>query len=119
MRRTVSVVMSVGIILLLIASAATSEAARNPTRPEKHKIRQVLDRNGVSCAIWPGSCHRKIKVSTKLETWAAAYITGPQVQGDVASLHRKHHKWHVHQVGNGGGCGVPRKVRKDLRLACY
>jgi len=118
MRRVVTVAVLLSIALLLVASA--SEAARNPTKTEKHKIRPVLDRNGVSCSAWPGlRCHRKIKISTKRQTWAAAYITGRQVQGDVASLHRKHHKWRVHQIGNGGGCGVPSKVRADLKLACY
>lgn len=117
MRKVVIVAVSLGLVVLLIAGA--SEAARNPTKPEKHKIARVLERHGFDCSFVAGSCHRKIKVSTKRQTWAAAYISGSQVQGDVASLHRKHHKWHVHQIGNGGGCGVPSKVRDDLKLACY
>jgi hypothetical protein len=118
MKRTVIIAASLIIAVLLIA-VATSNAARNPTKPEKRKIARVLERKGFDCSFVAGGCHRKIKVSTKLETWAAAYIRGSGVQGAVASLHRKNHKWRVHQIGNGGGCGVPRKVRKDLKLACY
>ena len=75
MRKTATVVMSMGIALLMIASA-TSEAARNPTKPEKKGIAKALEREGFDCRFVSGSCHRKIKVSTKKETWAAAYISG-------------------------------------------
>ena len=86
---------------------------------EKKGIAKALEREGFDCRFVSGSCHRKIKVSTKKQTWAAAYISGSAVQPTSASIHRKHHSWHVHQIGNGGGCGVPSKVRKDLKLDCY
>ncbi len=119
MRRVVTLGASLGVVLLLITSV-TSEAARNPSKHEKKGIVKALQREGFDCRfVATGSCHRKIKVSTKRQTWAAAYISGSQIQGDVASLHRKHHKWHLHQLGNGGGCGVPKQVRRELKLACY
>jgi hypothetical protein len=42
-----------------------------------------------------------------------------EVQADVASFHRRHGRWRLHTAGNGGGCGVPASVRRDLRLACF
>ncbi len=36
-----------------------------------------------------------------------------------AYLRRRDGRWRVHQRGNGGGCGDPRAVRRDLHLACY
>ena len=118
MRRALTVAVSLGTVLLLIVST-TSEAARNPTKPEKKGIARALEREGFDCSFVSGGCHRKIKVSTKKQTWAAAYISGSAVQPTSASIQRKHHSWHVHQIGNGGGCGVPKKVRNDLKLACY
>jgi hypothetical protein len=115
MRKLLSILV---VAVLVFGLAAASEAARNPTKAEKEKIAQAL-KGKFDCSMVGGSCHRKIKVSTKQQTWAAAYISGSAVQGDVASLHRKHHRWHVHQIGNGGGCGVPEDVAGDLKLACY
>lgn len=110
-----------GAILLLILAlvASPADADRNPTHQEKRKIAQAL-KGQFDCSFASGgSCHRKIKVSTKKQTWAAAYITGSGVQPAAASLHRKNHRWRIHQIGNGGGCGVPDKVAADLKLACF
>jgi hypothetical protein len=64
-------------------------------------------------------------VSTARRSWAAVYLRpakkryANEVQSDLASFHRRQRIWRLHQVGNGGGCGVPRSVRRDLRLACF
>jgi hypothetical protein len=56
--------------------------------------------------------------------WAAVYVTGTpghvdQVQADAASVfHTARRGWVVHQAGNGGGCGVPARVRAELQLSC-
>ena len=82
----------------------------------------VFDRAGVSCDVFPeeAECHRRFRVSTVNERWAAAYIRGGsgEVQGGAASAKRKNHRWHVVQIGNGGGCDVPKPVRQDLGLGC-
>jgi hypothetical protein len=64
-----------------------------------------------------------VRVSTVRHGWAAAYIRARlghegTVQPDVARVRRKRGRWRVHQIGNGGGCGVPQAVRRDLRLRC-
>jgi hypothetical protein len=75
-----------------------------------------------------GHCVRfEIHVSTANENWAAVSILPAEwiegcigfVQGDVISMHRVREKWRRHQYGNGGGCNMPARVRKDLRLHCW
>src|SRR4051794_12875495 len=105
--------------LALIATSiavAPAGADRKPNDRERESISRVLNNSGVSCDAFPGMrCHRTIKVSTVNERWAASYVSGgPGVQGGVASLERKNHRWRIHQVGNGGGCDVPSAVARDL-----
>lgn len=96
-----------------------SSADRAPKPPERAKIVRALE-GKFDCDLFPGaSCNRKLRVSTKSQRWAAAYIDGKDVQPAVASLERSNHRWKIHQIGNGGGCDVPEKVVKDLHLACF
>ena len=114
--------LAVAMLLALVVAAGTASADRKPNDREKSKITAALDRAGFSCDIFPeGSrCKRTIRVSTVNERWAAAYIRGDSnVQGGDASLQRRNHRWRVHQIGNGGGCGLPAPVADDLQLACY
>jgi uncharacterized membrane protein len=109
---------------VLGVGVGVSHASRNPTDAEKRGIVHVLDVKGQNCDIYPaGSCRVRIKVSSENQSWAAAYILPTPghegtVQGDIVSLVRKHHRWRVHQVGNGGGCDVPSPVVRDLHLFC-
>lgn len=104
--------------------AAPALADRKATPGEREKIEPALTRAGFDCDIYPpGSCRLEIRISTENERWAGAYIRArhddPQVQPEAGSLEHKHHRWTVHQVGNGGGCNVPSRVAKDLHLECY
>lgn len=109
------------VAVVALAVAAPAGADRKPNDRERAGITAALDSADFSCDLFPGaSCRRTIKVSTENERWAAGYIRGgPEVQGGVASLVRKKHRWRVHQIGNGGGCEVPSAVTRDLDLACY
>ena len=106
----------------LVAPAA--DARRKPTKRERTAILAALHKRA-SCSIYPaGSCQEVVRVSTARKGWSAVYI-GPkpghdgEVQPDLASLKRRNGRWRVYQLGNGGGCGVPRAVVRDLKLACY
>jgi hypothetical protein len=111
-----AVVAGVGLTL-----APTSVASRAPTPSEKKAILRAAPSNPYP----KGGAARKVRVSTVDSRWAAVYITANpghhnQVQPDVASTyHTRHHGWVLHQEGNGGGCGVPARVRNDLHLNCY
>jgi len=113
-------------VLLLLALAGTALADRAPTRAERSAILDAvgLEGRGPDCGTYPpGSCRIWVRVSTANPHWGAVFI-GPAahqkfVQPDVASVHKRRGRWSVHQVGNGGGCDVPARVQRDLRLACY
>jgi len=117
----------VGIVVavsLIVASVAVADRA--PNRVERAGILEALnlEGRGPDCGTYPpGSCRIYVRVSTADSHWAAVFIgpSGKQkfVQPDVATVHLRRGKWSVHQVGNGGGCGVPGRVQRDLRLACY
>ena len=108
-------------LVVALALAAPAGADRKPNDREREGIIRALDDAGFSCDVFPGSrCRRTIKVSTENERWAAGYIKGgAEVQGGVASVKRKNHRWRIHQVGNGGGCDMPNPVARDLRLECF
>jgi hypothetical protein len=109
---------SVALALVLPASSA---ASRSPTKAEEKAILQAAPGNSYP----PGWAHLTVRVSTVDSKWAAVYIRpnrghAHQVQSDVSSVyHTKHHGWVTHQDGNGRGCGVPARVRHDLKLGCF
>jgi hypothetical protein len=112
------------LIVGLLPPAA--DARRKPTKGERTAILRALHgTNRFSCQGYPaGSCKEVVRVSTARKGWSAVYISPTKgnentVQSDVASLKRRNGRWRVHQIGNGGGCGVPRAVARDLKLACY
>jgi hypothetical protein len=120
MRSALTVVAAIGLLSCALASPA--DARRPPTKQERAAILRAA---GNGCALYPpGSCRWVVRVSTARRGWAAVYIRPRRgqegtVQPDVASLRRTRGRWRVHQRGNGGGCGVPASVRRDLDLACY
>lgn len=103
-------------------SPSVADARRPPTRDERAAILRQFDRQpyydgyGRECVAFA------IRVSTVNAEWAALTIKPAKrrcrVQWDVESFHRTR-GWRSHQLGNGGGCRVPPRVRDDLRLACY
>lgn len=121
MRRVIastSAAFAIALSMLVVSSAL---AFRPPTKSERTAILRAAPGNPYPS----GEARRTIRVSTVSARWAAVYITATRghrdrVQSDVASMfHTKHHGWVVHEEGNGGGCGVPRPVVRDLGLACY
>lgn len=104
----------------VLAAALPAQAARAPNARERAAILRVAPHP----AYRHGTYRRVVRVSTVSVAWAAVYIAptrghAREVQADVASFSRRRGRWHLHQVGNGGGCHMPRAVRRDLRLACY
>ncbi|MFN2612319.1 MAG: hypothetical protein ABR536_02990, partial [Solirubrobacterales bacterium] len=98
-----------------------------PTKREAANIFTALAAANKTCARYPaGSCKITFSVSEVNPRWAAAKIRADAngentVVPETISLHRKHpkgHFWTIHEVGNGGGCGVPRRPRRDLHLIC-
>jgi hypothetical protein len=117
-----AVTFAVALILgLSLTVAPASVASRRATGAEARAILRVAPGNPYP----PGWAHLTVRVSTVDSRWAAVHVLPNrghthQVQADVASMyHTRRHGWVVHQVGNGGGCGVPSRVRRDLHLACY
>lgn len=110
------------VALLALVAAAPASASRPANPNETRLISAAL--NGIGCDFYePGACEYRFRVSTKNQRWAAARIVArphhPEVQEDIASLYHGKARWRVHQAGNGGGCDVPKAVRKDLHLVCY
>jgi hypothetical protein len=102
----------------------TADARRKPTKRERTAILRALHEHAGCFAYPAGTCHEVVRVSTARKAWSAVYIRPARdnenaVQSDVASLKRRNGRWQVHQLGNGGGCSVPRAVVRDLKLACY
>jgi hypothetical protein len=107
-----------------LGAVATADARRPPTTKERAAILRGVGAS-FGCGLYPaGSCRLVVRVSTVRPGWAAVYLRPRRgyedmVQRDVASVRRRNGRWRAHQVGNGGGCGVPNGVKRDLRLACY
>jgi excisionase family DNA binding protein len=120
MRAWRSQMLGVLVLALLIVSNSSALAARQPTSNEKRAILQHFQGSPYPA----GWARLAIRVSTVDHRWAAVYIRATkghfrQVQPDAASLyHTQSHGWVIHQIGNGGGCGLPRRVRADLQLYC-
>ena len=111
--------------LLLLALPAS--AHRRPKPAELAGIISTLAEKGLTCAQYPaGTCQIHFRVSTVNSQWASAKVR-PGLNGentvkplDVA-LRRPHHKggaWEIKSIGNGGGCNVPPRPRRDLGLIC-
>jgi hypothetical protein len=113
------------IVLIGCVVVASAEANRPPKPAEAQEIFAVLEAEGLTCAAQypPGTCRETIRVSTRNKRWAVVHIR-PEENGETivraidVSLHRDEAGWRIHQVGNGGGCRVPRKPRRDLHLIC-
>ncbi len=111
--------------LVLAASAAPAEASRKPRKGEAAKISATIAQARLSCEARypPGVCEATIRVSTRVKGWAAVRIR-PLVNGESIvnpediSLRRRGDGWRIVVVGNGGGCGLPTKVKRDLHLIC-
>jgi hypothetical protein len=122
MRRGVAIL----IVLVGCAGAAGAEASRAPKPAETEEIIAVLQSQGLSCAARypPGTCRETIRVSTRRKHWAVVHIR-PEENGENIvdaidiTLHGGEGGWRIRQVGHGGGCGVPREVRRDLHLLCF
>ena len=118
-RRALAVLLA---LVVVLAAAGSADARRVPTAKERTAI---LGTTALGCGDYPaGSCRFAVRISTVHRGWAAVYIRPRSgwentVQSDVASMRRRSGRWRQYQLGNGGGCGVPTDVRRDLMLACY
>ena len=114
------------VAVILAGSVAQSDARRNATKSERAAILRAVNHYMNPCdAYRTGRCVEIVRVSTVRSSWSAVYIRPArrayraEVQSGDASVHRVDGKWRLHQLGNGGGCGVPASVRRDLSLKCY
>lgn len=114
------------VVLVLLVAAVPALAARQPTDTERTEIGAALDKRGFNCSLYPeGHCERIIRISTVQGRWAGAYLKGTpghrgEVQPEGGSLKLKNGRWRVNELGpDVNGCGMPKRVRKDLRLYCY
>lgn len=115
----------VTITALLAAGSAGAEASRVAKPGELAGIVAAIQARGLACEANypPGTCELKVVVSTRNKRWAAARLR-PTFNGETTvtpadiSLHRKGRHWRVVSIGHGGGCNVPRKIRRDLHLIC-
>lgn len=124
--------------LALLALAATVVAAASPAEGLAARAPEVKEARAIRAAIDtfmdrhpPGPSFeekhrvRRIRVSTVDRRWARAtvllYIRGTDVVGEApaAVLRKRLGKWRVRAVATDAyGCGVPEKVRADLKLPC-
>jgi hypothetical protein len=123
LRRWVIWALSLSLLTGALATPA-ADARRKPTKRERTAILRALHERAGCFAYPAGTCHEVVRVSTARKGWSAVYIRPTRgnenaVQSDVASLKRRNGRWRIHQLGNGGGCGVPASVARDLQLACY
>lgn len=112
-----------GILVFTLGGLAVTPVAfarRHATRGERRAMLALVGNP------WPrGWAYRVVWVSTVDSRWAEVEILpmrghAHQVQQDVGSTYRlRSGRWVMHQAGNGGGCHMPARVRRDLRLACY
>ena len=122
--RSTARVRPIWICLLTLAAVTLVAQVADGSRRARHAERKAMIREA-GRPPYPRSWYRlRTRVSTVNRHWGAVYVTGRKghrryVQPDVTSLRRRHGHWRVHQQGNGGGCDVPRGVRRDLGLACY
>lgn len=121
--RTLTAAMATAI---LATSLTPADARRKATTVERVAILRVVHAKQNACRFYPaGHCSELVRISTVRTSWAAVYVRPSrpayrhEVQSDVGSLRRVDGKWRLHQIGNGGGCGVPASVRRDLSLECY
>ena len=112
---------------LCLLAPATAGASRAPRNGEGRAIFAALQTANLTCSRYPPeSCQINFRVSTVNRRWASAKIRPmangeSQVMPQTISLRRVHPKggrYEVMDPGNGGGCSVPRKPRKDLGLIC-
>lgn len=114
-------------IVALLAAALPASASRRPTKREAADILTALAAANKTCARFPAdSCKLGFAVSEANPRWAVAKIR-PSVNGEntvapeTISLYRKNragHFWAVHEIGNGGGCNMPKRPRRDLHVIC-
>lgn len=114
-------------LVVLAATALPAAASRRPTKKEVGRIYRALSAADKTCSRYPlGTCKIGFTVSDANPRWAVARIRADDngentVPPQTISLYRKHrrgHFWVINQAGNGGGCGVPKRPRRDLGLIC-
>jgi hypothetical protein len=111
----------------LLVVAVPASANRRPKPSELTGIISALAEQGLTCAQYqPGTCQIHFRISTVNSRWASAKIR-PDLNGEntvkpvdvgLRRPHRKGGAWEVKSVGNGGGCNVPHRPRRDLGLIC-
>lgn len=115
------------VVLPLLAPALSAEASRKPKPSESAAIFTALQAENLTCARYqPGTCKIAFRISDANSRWASARIRADEngentVLPQTISLHRPHSKsrrWEVIDTGDGGGCSVPKRPRRDLNLIC-
>jgi hypothetical protein len=125
MRTRQRMALPTGVLLLVSVAVLTIAPASVASRPPTHSEKRAILRAAPSSPYPKGWASLTVRVSTVDSRWAAVYISANrghqhQVQPDAASIyHTRRHGWVTHETGNGGGCGVPVRVSRDLHLACY
>jgi hypothetical protein len=114
-------------LAILLAAAMPADAGRRPTKSETGRIYLALSAANKTCSRYPlGTCKIGFSVSEVNPRWAVARLRADTngeniVPPQTISLYRKHrrgHFWVVNQAGDGGGCGVPKRPRRDLNMIC-
>jgi len=114
---------AIGLVVVL-ASASAALAARAPTERERHAITRAIKKSPKTQFVPDFKLAvRSIRVSTK-GPWASATVGGQrryrhEVQPARAGLRRLKGRWQLRSLGNGGGCDVPKRFRRELRLKCF
>lgn len=123
MKRAVvfAMVLVIGCVLPVVASAR-----RKASRRERAAV--------VAAAVAAHDISRKqapctgVFVSTVNPRWASLYFPPPtpacerEVADGVSLFHRVHQHWRFVTAGSSFSCpipGVPRRVARDLRIACF
>jgi hypothetical protein len=116
---------TLAVALIVSAGTVTADARRLPTKAERAAIMRGADVRDYGGSYPDGSYYYTVRVATAARGWAAVRILPTRagrglVQPDVISARRTGAGlWKRHQVGNGGGCRMPERVRRDLGLYCY
>jgi hypothetical protein len=92
--------------------------------PERRAMIRGADVQSIGASLPAGCYQYEATAATRFPNWGTVALVGVPPRcgaslSDVISVHKVHGHWVRHQYGNGGGCHMPRRVRRDLRLACY
>ena len=112
---------SVASCVAVAAASSAIDADRAPSKSEAKAIRAAVYAHVRCCIDVPVErvAIARLRIATRDERYARADLTSPGLNPLVVVLRASRNGWKALNRGTADvGCGLPRKVRVDLRLRC-